>query len=104
VALRKKFEAIRRIELEKTLSLHPDLSEKEKKSLEFLTAAIVNKILPGPLTRLKQGQENGATELYLDTLRTLFSLTEPLQEIPEEEKGKEIPKSHDQGTTDRNPG
>ncbi len=45
VALREKFEEIRKKELEKTLSLHPNLSEREKQSLEALTSAIINKIL-----------------------------------------------------------
>ncbi len=54
VALRKKFEEIRKKELEKTLSLHPNLSEKEKQSLEALTSAIINKILHTPITLLKQ--------------------------------------------------
>jgi glutamyl-tRNA reductase len=95
VALRKKFEEIRKKELEKTLSLHPNLSEKEKKSLEALTSAIINKILHEPLTLLKQGQENGAAELYLDTLQTLFGLSEKLPEKLGEENLKEIPESND---------
>jgi glutamyl-tRNA reductase len=95
VALRKKFEEIRKKELEKTLSLHPNLSEKEKKSLEALTSAIINKILHEPLTLLKQGQENGAAELYLDTLQTLFGLSEKLPEKLGEENLKEIPDSND---------
>jgi glutamyl-tRNA reductase len=74
VALRKKFEEIRQKELEKTLSLHPDLSEKEKQSLEAMTSAIINKILHDPLTLLKQKDEEAMAELYLDTLRALFGL------------------------------
>ena len=93
VALRKKFEEIRKKELEKTLSLHPNLSEKERKSLEALTSAIINKILHEPLTLLKQNRENGTAELYLDTLQTLFGLSETLPEIPGEEIVKEIPES-----------
>jgi glutamyl-tRNA reductase len=95
VALRKKFEEIRKKELEKTLSLHPNLSDKEKKSLDALTSAIINKILHEPLTLLKQGQENGAAELYLDTLQTLFGLSEKLPEKLGEENLKEIPESND---------
>jgi glutamyl-tRNA reductase len=95
VALRKKFEEIRKKELEKTLSLHPNLSDKEKKSLDALTSAIINKILHEPLTLLKQGQENGAAELYLDTLQTLFGLSEKLPEKLGEENLKENPDSND---------
>jgi glutamyl-tRNA reductase len=76
VALRKKFEEIRKKELEKTLSLHPDLSDKEKKSLEALTSAIINKILHTPVTLLKRTDEEAMSDLYLDTLHALFGLPE----------------------------
>jgi glutamyl-tRNA reductase len=77
IALRKKFEEIRKKELDKTLALHPDLSEKEKKSLEALTSSIINKILHDPLTLIKKGQEESVTDLYLDALQTLFQLQAP---------------------------
>jgi glutamyl-tRNA reductase len=73
-ALKKKCDEIRNRELEKMLSLHPHLSEKERYSLEALTSAIVNKILHDPLTRLKQKDEEAMTDFYIDTLRTLFQL------------------------------
>jgi glutamyl-tRNA reductase len=88
VALRKKFEEIRQKELEKTLSLHPDLSEKEKQSLEAMTSAIINKILHDPLTLLKQRNEEAMAELYLDALRALFGL----QVKPSEPSDREIEK------------
>ncbi len=76
VALRKKFEEIRKRELEKTLSLHPHLSDGEKKSLEALTSAIINKILHAPITLLKQTNEETMADLYLDALHALFGLPE----------------------------
>ena len=93
VALRKKFEEIRKKELEKTLSLHPNLSEKEKQSLEALTSAIINKILHAPITLLKQSNEEAMADLYLDALHALFGLPEKSLETFlekfEEEKEKE---------------
>lgn len=89
VALRNKFEEIRKRELEKTLSLHPYLSDKEKKSLEALTSAILNKILHTPSTLLKQSNEEAMADLYLDTLRTLFQLPEASPESCDEMKKKE---------------
>jgi len=92
-ALRKKFEEIRKKELEKTLSLHPNLSDKEKRSLEALTSAIVNKILHTPLTLLKRTDEETMADLFVDALRTLFGLSEKSQEAFldkfEEEKERE---------------
>ena len=99
VALRKKFEEIRKKELEKTLSLHPDLSDKEKKSLEALTSAIINKILHTPITLLKQTDEEAMSDLYLDALHALFGLSEKSLETFlekfEEEKEKEEPHPED---------
>ena len=94
VALRKKFEEIRKKELEKTLSIHPGLSDKEKKSLEAMTSAIINKILHGPLTFLKRSNGEITADLYLDTLQALFHLqvvspetfSEGLEDMSEEQK------------------
>jgi glutamyl-tRNA reductase len=99
VALRKKFEEIRKKELEKTLSLHPDLSDKEKKSLESMTSAIINKILHSPMTLLKQTNDEAMADLYLDSLHTLFGLSErsleTFTEKSEEGKEKEEPNLED---------
>lgn len=99
VALRNKFEGIRKKELEKTFSLHPNLSEKEKQSLEALTSAIINKILHTPLTLLKQTNEEAMADLYLDALHALFGLPEKslgtLLGKFEEEEEKEEPKLED---------
>jgi glutamyl-tRNA reductase len=95
VALRKKCEEIRKKELEKTFSLHPDLSDKEKKSLEALTSAIINKILHAPITLLKQTNEEAMADLYLDALHALFGLPEKSLEKFEEEEEKEEPKLED---------
>jgi len=88
VALRRKFEEIRSKEMEKALAHMPNLPEKERKLLEGLTAAIVNKILHPPVSRLKTVDETQA-EAYLDVLQTLFEL--PVQERGETsaEEGKE---------------
>jgi len=98
IALRKKFEEIRKKELEKTLSLHPDLSDREKKSLEALTSAIINKILHPPITLLKQTNEEAMADLYLDALHALFGLSEKSLETLlkfEEEQEKEDSKLED---------
>ena len=91
-ALRKKFEDIRKKELEKTFSLHPNLSEKERQSLEAMTSAIINKILHSPLALLKRTNEEGATDLYLDSLRALFDIQETFERDDEKEgiKSNEI--------------
>jgi len=77
--LRQRFEDIRRKEMEKSLkgSLR-ELSEQQKQALEDMTAAMVNKMLHGPIARLKgndEGEDNDET-LYVAALKRLFDLEE----------------------------
>jgi len=83
VALRTKFEQIRKEEVEKTLSRFSDLGKKERKAIEAMTSAIINKALHHPVTLLKQCAEETSCDIYVDAVRTLFDLTSP---EPEEEQ------------------
>jgi len=85
VALREKFEEIRKKELEKTFSLHPNFSDKERKSLEAMTSAIINKILHEPVTILKKKDEGLMVDLYLDAIRAIFQLAEKVEPETREE-------------------
>jgi glutamyl-tRNA reductase len=76
VALREKMDAIRKGELEKTLATLRDLAPRERESLEAMTAAIVNKILHGPITHLKQHHREHEA-FYVAAARQLFDLQEP---------------------------
>lgn len=74
--LRGKADEICRLELEKTLSKMSSLSEKERKSLEKMAAAITSRILYDPLQYLKgdacRGRDN--TQLKVETVRNVFGL------------------------------
>jgi glutamyl-tRNA reductase len=85
VALMEKFEEIRKKELEKTFSLHPNFSDKERKSLEAMTSAIINKILHEPVTILKRKDEGLMVDLYLDAIRAIFQLAEKVEPVTGEE-------------------
>jgi glutamyl-tRNA reductase len=74
VALRNKFEEIRRAELEKTLANWKDLPPDGQKKLEALTNAIMNKLLHPPTTLIKQAGQGGRTDLYVDAVRSLYGL------------------------------
>lgn len=74
VALRAKFDEVRKIELEKTLSNWKDLPPDGQKRLEALTNAIMNKLLHTPTSVLKKAGQGGRTDLYVDALRTMFEL------------------------------
>jgi glutamyl-tRNA reductase len=78
VALRKKFEDIRQEELQKTLSRFSSLGDKERKSIEAMTAAIINKALHQPISLLKQCKDDsGSCDGYVDAVRALFGLVPP---------------------------
>lgn len=83
VALRNRFDEIRKGELEKTVSGWKDLPPDAEKRLEALTLALMNKLLHAPTKVLKQAGQGGRVDLYVDALRQLFEL-EALQRDDEE--------------------
>ncbi|NTU59851.1 MAG: glutamyl-tRNA reductase [Deltaproteobacteria bacterium] len=74
-SLREKFDAIRAAELEKTLKTFGEgLTPKQKKSIEAMSQAIVNKILHEPTLYLKQIGDDPEAEVSVDSVRRLFGL------------------------------
>jgi glutamyl-tRNA reductase len=80
VSLRKRLEEIRRGEVEKTFGNLKDIGDRERKAIEAMTSAIVNKILHQPTTVLKQAQQEASGDLYVDAVRVLFALEPPRPE------------------------
>ncbi len=83
IALRRKFEEIRQQELEKTLGNLKDLTGKQRKSIEAMAGAIINKILHKPTAVLKNSQNDTSGEDYVDAVRTLFDLPAPADDDQE---------------------
>ncbi|MEA3545273.1 MAG: glutamyl-tRNA reductase, partial [Thermodesulfobacteriota bacterium] len=83
VALRQQLEQVRCAEVQKTLSSLSGLNDKERKAIESMTCAIVNKILHHPTHILKQANNNGDGSLYIDAVRTLFDLSDPVDQKPD---------------------
>ena len=77
VALRTRLDEIRKGELEKTLGSLKGLDDRQRRSVEALAGAIVNKILHQPTAVLKEAQNNGSADAYVDTVRALFNLEPP---------------------------
>ncbi len=73
-SLRERFEEIRKLEIEKTLPGLKNVTDKEKKSLEAMTSAIINKILHHPVTHLKKEHDSVEGDLYIEATRKLFNL------------------------------
>jgi glutamyl-tRNA reductase len=72
VALRNKAEEIRKNELERTLQKMGPMEETKIRSIERLTASIVNKLIHPPTAALKSEEEN--KEEMLDIVQKLFKL------------------------------
>lgn len=70
-ALRGHAESIRRGELSKTLGRLPNLSAEERRRIDALTSAIVNKLLHQPIMCLKESEDGS---VYIDAVRELFAL------------------------------
>lgn len=84
VALRRQLDQVRKTELEKTLSNLSDLDKKQRKAVEAMTNAIVNKILHHPTNILKQSQNGSDGDHYIDAVRALFDLPENTEPQPED--------------------
>ncbi len=80
--LRQRVENIRSAELEQSLR-RLDLDDRQREGVEALTRAIVNKILHGPVSRLRQEAEREEGMAYLEAARVLFALDD---EDPPEQK------------------
>ena len=74
VAIREKADAIRRAELEKTMAGLGNLSDKEKKSIDKMSAAMMNKILHHPIVYLKQDDSHKDKKVKLAMIRKFFNL------------------------------
>jgi len=72
VALRDKAEAIRKSELEKALRRLGSLEEEQIKTIDYLTKAIVNKLIHHPTVALKYEEED--KEELIATIKKLYSL------------------------------
>lgn len=73
-AIRAKAEQVRQAELEKAIKRLGGLSEKELKTIDAMSCAIVNKMLHGPTNRLKEisGERYGVA--YIEAARYLYGL------------------------------
>ncbi|MFW6052134.1 MAG: glutamyl-tRNA reductase [Myxococcota bacterium] len=76
VALRERFRRVVRHELERTLPRLHDLDARERRSLERMCDAMVNKLLHAPTARLREGVDEAETAALVDAARRLFELHE----------------------------
>lgn len=83
VAIRSRGEDIRRRELEKALPFMNGISPEQRKVLDSLTSAIVNKLLHHPIVALKTHAKDHYREMYLEVARNMFNLAKKEKEEEE---------------------
>jgi glutamyl-tRNA reductase len=74
VSLRERLEAIRAGEVKRTLARLPGATPETREAIEALSAAIVNKILHAPITKLRESSRAGTPRSWLDLVHELFGL------------------------------
>jgi glutamyl-tRNA reductase len=74
IALKEKAEEIRRAEITRTLEKLAPLSPDLRDAIEGLTVSLVNKLLHGPLTVLKEEVHGTNGNMILETAQKLFLL------------------------------
>ena len=74
ISLKEKAETIRQTEIRKSLSGLGTLSPSQMKSLENLTASMMEKIINDPILILKRKADRPTRDAYINMLRKLFKL------------------------------
>ncbi len=72
--LSKKFDLIRKLELEKYLARHPHVKNSDREALEAFSKAMVNKILHEPIILMKTEEAKDGAPKYSEILKKLFRL------------------------------
>ena len=74
VALRNKMEAIADTEIKRTLQSMSHVTEKDRKAIQRMKNALINKLLHDPTLFLKGDEAQDNLALYLDVTRKLFKI------------------------------
>jgi glutamyl-tRNA reductase len=105
VALRERFRRVLRSELERTLPRLHSLTPDDRRALERMTDAMVNKLLHAPTSQLRELAEAMDGPLLVDAARRLFELHDapaPSQDPPTSESAPVSP-SHLATASGRSP-
>jgi glutamyl-tRNA reductase len=78
VALREKAEEIKREEFEKLMNRLPGLDERQKKAIECMASAIINKLIHPPTAALKEDPED--KDLMIAIIKKLYGIDEEEKE------------------------
>ncbi len=76
VSMSQELNAIRERELAKTLAAMPDLTDKQRQEIAYLTRRIVNSILQRPMSQIKREMVHPDAHTVLHLVKRLFGLKE----------------------------
>jgi glutamyl-tRNA reductase len=74
IALKERTEALRKAEMERSVSALGQLTESQIHAIEALTVSLADKIINDPILMLKSKAGKSGRDLYLDVARKLFNL------------------------------
>jgi glutamyl-tRNA reductase len=72
VALREKAEEIKKEEFEKLMNRFPEMEDKQKKAIEYMASAIINKLIHPPTKALKEDPED--RDLLIAIIKKLYGI------------------------------
>ncbi|MEW6674889.1 MAG: glutamyl-tRNA reductase [Nitrospirota bacterium] len=72
VALRDKAEEIKKEEFERLINKLPELGERERRAIEYMAAAIINKLIHPPTIALKEDAED--KDILIATVKRLYGI------------------------------
>jgi glutamyl-tRNA reductase len=100
VDLREKVEDIRKRELEKTLASLNGINDDQRRSVEAMSQAIINKLLHAPLVVLKQAasESNNSGDSTIAIARRLFNLDRELKRQNHDRQAEQPNASPNQGS------
>ncbi len=81
ISLKKSLERVRKSEFDKALAQIENLSDADRKTLDAMTKAIINKISHHPINHLKKEGHKVEGDLYIEATRKLFDLEEEEEEL-----------------------
>jgi glutamyl-tRNA reductase len=72
IALREKAEEIKKEELDRLLNKIPEIGESEKKAIEYMATAIINKLIHPPTVALKEDSED--KDMLIAAIKRLYGI------------------------------
>ena len=86
VLLKKRFEDIKELEIQKAINKFENLSAKDERVLNSLVSGIIGKILYHPLTNLKKETSSSLGALYMESIRRIFELDNEYELLNDDEE------------------